>query len=80
MHRRGALTACLTCAAIIVVAAVASSRLYLGVHWLTDVVAGVLLGSAVVAIGATVLRGLTENDEGRPTSDDTGPQRREVLL
>lgn len=38
--------------AVGVVGIVAATRLYLGVHWLTDVVAGALLASLVVTIGA----------------------------
>lgn len=40
------------CAAVIV-ATVAATRLYLGVHWLTDVVGGAVLGTAVTLIAAT---------------------------
>ena len=70
-HRSDAVNRWLTCAAVIVVAAVALSRLYLGVHWLTDVWAGMLLGSAAVAIGATALRGLIDRDDRDTTSDHT---------
>ncbi len=80
MHRSDAVNRWLACAAIVVVAAVAMSRLYLGVHWLTDVLAGVFLGLAAVEIGGTTLRGLIDHDEG-PTSDHTvRAQRRDVLL
>ncbi|PPJ02126.1 PAP2 family protein [Nocardia nova] len=38
-----------------IVAVVAATRLYLGVHWLTDVVGGVVLGTAVTLIATTLL-------------------------
>jgi undecaprenyl-diphosphatase len=45
----------------LVVSVAALSRLYLGVHWLTDVTAGVLLASAVVTVGATALAVLVDD-------------------
>ncbi len=80
MHRGEAIKKWLACSALVIVAAVALSRLYLGVHWFTDVLAGVLLGAVAVQIGAKTLRGLIDPDEG-PTSDHTVSSRpREVLL
>jgi PAP2 superfamily len=37
---------------------IAASRLYLGVHWLTDVAAGAILAAVFVTIGATVFAAL----------------------
>ncbi|NMN99580.1 phosphatase PAP2 family protein [Antrihabitans stalactiti] len=54
-----------TAAALMVVAAVMMTRLYLGVHWLTDVSAGALLGAtavAAIALLATVVGLLSGRD------------------
>ncbi|MFQ6329445.1 phosphatase PAP2 family protein [Nocardia sp. CWNU-33] len=52
--------ALLSAVAALLITLVAASRLYLGVHWLTDVIAGALLGTAFAVIGATVLHALEQ--------------------
>ena len=59
-----------------VVSAVAISRLYLGVHWLTDVVAGVLIAALVVLIGA-LAHALV--DGGEPLIQRVAPRRRATV-
>jgi undecaprenyl-diphosphatase len=70
--RRGKLM--LTAAYAVIVAAVAASRVYLGVHWLTDALGSVSLGLALLAVWGIIRltadrRGLTQRSTsagGRP--------------
>lgn len=41
---------------IIMIILVASSRLYLGVHWLSDVLAGIVLGSAISYVSILIFK------------------------
>ena len=52
---RTAIRAALGVGAVLVVGVVAATRLYLGVHWLSDVVGGLLLGSITVVLATAVL-------------------------
>ncbi len=47
-----------------IVATVAATRLYLGVHWLTDVVGGAVLGTAVTLVATTLLVWLSPTGGG----------------
>lgn len=53
LTRRRAARAAAAGAAALIVAAVAMSRMYLGVHWLTDVTAGILIGAFWVVVSET---------------------------
>ncbi|MFJ3583405.1 phosphatase PAP2 family protein [Streptomyces sp. NPDC090127] len=60
----------LTVAALVTVAGTGWTRIYLGVHWLTDVVAGCLLGWCVVAVAIVTYR--RSGGEGREFGRNTG--------
>jgi membrane-associated phospholipid phosphatase len=45
--------------AVLITAVVAISRLYLGVHWLTDVLGGIALGGLWLAVLLTTIRTVT---------------------
>ncbi|MFI7190271.1 phosphatase PAP2 family protein [Nocardia nova] len=57
-------TALASVAAAVIVAVVAATRLYLGVHWLTDVVGGAVLGTGVTLAATTVLVWLSPTTAG----------------
>jgi membrane-associated phospholipid phosphatase len=80
LGRSKAINRWLASVAVIVVAAVALSRLYLGVHWLTDVLAGMLLGSAAVVTGATTLRGLIDHHDAATSDQTVRAPHHEILL
>jgi membrane-associated phospholipid phosphatase len=66
---RGTTRMAVVAAAALLVVATGASRVYLGVHWSTDVIAGWLVGGACVALAATAL--VLRNSPLRATSPAT---------
>lgn len=69
---RGGHTVLLLVAAVVATLIVAATRLYLGVHWLTDVSGGFLLGSAAVLLRWAFLA-TTADDTPEITKDAAEP-------
>lgn len=76
-HRRRSVKVVLLMAAIILVIAIGVSRVYLGVHWPTDVLAGWTMGSAI-ALAATFLLHIKAATRGNPTGQIRGLTRNVV--
>ncbi len=66
MTRRPLPRAAVLCLAIPMVLAVAATRIYLGAHWATDVLAGILVGLFWVVIASTGTEYLARRKAGRP--------------
>ncbi|WP_238587958.1 phosphatase PAP2 family protein [Rhodococcus sp. 311R] len=62
-HRTAAVKRLLMLAAVTITIVVALTRLYLGVHWLTDVIVGAILATLAVTVGGALFR-LGENRSG----------------
>ncbi|WP_167735583.1 phosphatase PAP2 family protein [Rhodococcus sp. 1R11] len=71
IHRSRGVRALFLGIALAVTVAVACTRMYLGVHWLTDVLAGALLAACAVTLGSYVLHRL---DSGGDATDATPPR------
>ena len=54
-----ALSAVCTCLMLLI----GPSRLYVGVHWATDVLCGMLIGAAILAIAISILERMCEKHE-----------------
>jgi len=76
-HRRHTVRWALAFGVVTVTAAVALTRLYLGVHWLTDICGGLLLGSVAVVLGSATLAAVA-SPEMRPGGDRAEPPVGEV--
>lgn len=61
--------------AVTVTAAVACTRMYLGVHWLTDVCAGALLAACAVTLGSYVLHRLDGRSVGESATQGVPAHR-----
>lgn len=61
-------------AAVVLAGAIGISRAYLGVHWTTDVLAGWLLGTAIVVVAATVARMVEPSASGGGDGSDIRPR------
>lgn len=61
--------ACIVGVAMVPVLLIGVSRLYLGVHWVTDVLSGYLLGGAWLAICAGSLVVIEHKPAGEPVPD-----------
>ncbi len=66
-----AMRAALVAGVSVVTLVIALTRLYLGVHWLSDVVGGSLLGGAAVLVGSIVLRVVAPPNPSRGRQDDS---------
>jgi membrane-associated phospholipid phosphatase len=56
----------------------AASRAYLAAHWLSDAVAGILLGTSCALLAAVVVDGLQRRWQARRARGATGPARAHV--
>ena len=66
------------CTSVLLIVSIAASRVYLGVHWFSDVTAGLIVGSFFL-LGVDVLLGRQHTrhpcglmDSGGDTDTDTG--------